>query len=563
MTSSGLTPPARPIRRPRRPAGALPSIATAFAALVLAASAAEPGPTVPPRNGPAPKSAPPSATKSRDQGRTYIFFPPQPPRLWAPLPGANILVHRVPAPPGAAEHVGDPFYAPLATRLRGESLTPALREKLENYRREADALRTEMRLVLNQTAEAEPHAREQALAALAAAQAPRLAALEATAESLREELIRGRDHWGALREWRLGSTRFSSAAQAMSAQYQVLRAAAYYQKGLSPAQRRLLREIALDMENLVDMPLMGNELAADANPLFAFSPETARLRLPSPLTPEVAELVSRYESLKAELKQELRDAIYEEDSTLLWFVRNARLEALARAQESRYAALEGLAERIRKALAAARYRPVPPAGPNLPPAIVGRIDDYLGSQRTLQDEVGAAVNAIQSIADLERVSIAPSANGRFEVRIALRPGPRHDEQLERVKERLNAFNKSHAERLAALDGELERIRQAVLWLEGEGGDADEAARREAARTVDAFFTALEQRERLQRYAEYEIAVLEPGLSPEQRRLLFSAALAHLDLPLPGGVPQPTEIGSSPRPAPAMPSTPSVPSYSRD
>jgi hypothetical protein len=534
------------------------------AALTVPVFSAEPGPNVPPRNGPAPKSAAPASAKSRQDERTYIFFPPQPPRLWAPLPGANILAHRIPAPAEVAEHVGDPFYAPLATRLRGESLTPALRAKLEAYRREADALRAELRQTLQSTADAEPPIREQALAALAAAQAPRLAALEATAESLRDELIRGRDHWGALREWRLGSTRFPTSAQAIAAQYQVLRAAAYYQKGLSPAQRRLLREIALDMENFVEMPLMGNELAADANPLFAFSPETARLRLPSPLTPEVAELVSKYESLKAELKQELRDAIYEEDRTLFWFVRNTRLEQLARAQETRYAALEILAERIRKALAAARYRPIPPTSPSLPPAIVARIDAYIESQKSLQDEVGAAVNAIQGIADLERVSIAPSANGRFEVRIALRPGPRHEEQLERVKERLNAFNKAHAERLSALDGELLEIRQAVLWLEGEGGEADEEARREAARIVEAYFAALEQRERLQKYEEYEIAVLEPGLSPEQRRLLFSSALARLELPLPGGVPQPRQIGGMPRPRPRpAPAMPSMPSFSRD
>jgi hypothetical protein len=45
---------------------------------------------------------------------------------------------------------------------------------------------------------------------------------------------------------------------------------------------------------------------------------------------------------------------------------------------------------------------------------------------------------------------------------------------------------------------------------------------------------LSRLELFQRYRDYETAVLEPGLSPEQRRLLFSAALVQLDLPLPPG-----------------------------
>jgi hypothetical protein len=34
------------------------------------------------------------------------------------------------------------------------------------------------------------------------------------------------------------------------------------------------------------------------------------------------------------------------------------------------------------------------------------------------------------------------------------------------------------------------------------------------------------------YHDYDIAVLQPGLSPEQRRLLFDAALVKLDQQLP-------------------------------
>ena len=43
-----------------------------------------------------------------------------------------------------------------------------------------------------------------------------------------------------------------------------------------------------------------------------------------------------------------------------------------------------------------------------------------------------------------------------------------------------------------------------------------------------------KQETWQNYGEYQTAVFQPGLSPEQRRLLFDAAIEKLSLPLPGG-----------------------------
>lgn len=44
----------------------------------------------------------------------------------------------------------------------------------------------------------------------------------------------------------------------------------------------------------------------------------------------------------------------------------------------------------------------------------------------------------------------------------------------------------------------------------------------------------------QAYDEYRMAVFEPGLSPEQRRLLFNAGVEQLSPPLPVGELQPTK-----------------------
>jgi hypothetical protein len=40
------------------------------------------------------------------------------------------------------------------------------------------------------------------------------------------------------------------------------------------------------------------------------------------------------------------------------------------------------------------------------------------------------------------------------------------------------------------------------------------------------------------YRDYRVALFQPGLSPEQRRLLFDGVMEQLELPLPRGELQP-------------------------
>jgi len=49
-----------------------------------------------------------------------------------------------------------------------------------------------------------------------------------------------------------------------------------------------------------------------------------------------------------------------------------------------------------------------------------------------------------------------------------------------------------------------------------------------------FADATQKQEAWQQYGEYQVAVFQSGLSPEQRRLLFDVAIEKLALPLPGG-----------------------------
>jgi hypothetical protein len=52
--------------------------------------------------------------------------------------------------------------------------------------------------------------------------------------------------------------------------------------------------------------------------------------------------------------------------------------------------------------------------------------------------------------------------------------------------------------------------------------------------LEEFENSRQEQEVWERYRDYQTAVLLPGLSPEQRRLLFAAAVEKLALPLPAG-----------------------------
>lgn len=470
-----------------------------------------------------------------NRSRSVVYFPPVPPRLRAPLSPLGPLTVRRPAPAELAEFVNEPFYAPLSTQLANSSLTEELRQRLLDYHVRKTTLQHELIAKYDSVEALDSGARERELIAFSSQQSAAIAELEVMAESLREDLIRGRDDWNARRQWRLGMTRFRSSADAMMAQFMVIRAAAYYQKALSPAQRRLVRELAMDLMSLGDANVIANYYSQDSNPLLAFSPATARIRLPSSLPPELAGRIAEFEQRKAQLKQELRDLIYEQDDTLLPILRNVRFESLARDQAPRIAALEGLAEEIRRELAPLMLTD-PPQLPAIPAGYAERLSNYFHARDELQASIADMVREIQQVSSLERVALVRKDDGRFEMRVVLEQGPLYQEAAELVRMRLNAFNQAHAARVDHLASEIGEIRQNLIWLTDP--DASEDTVRTIDRLLEEFGSIHEVRLRWQRYREYQIATLEPGLSPEQRRLLYDGALVRLRLPLPEGDLQP-------------------------
>lgn len=459
-----------------------------------------------------------------------IFYPPVPPVLGSPIPQVDLeSAWRKRTPPSLEEYVNELFYAPLSTRLSESRLTNRQREKVKAYRLEKVALQNELRTRLAALQNADPETRQRELAELARVQAPRLAALEKAAEVLRQELIRGEllqenVDWNAIRDWRLGKARFSSATAAMTAQYQVMLAAAFYQAGLSIEQRGLLREIANELRTA--KPNLSEENLLRSNPPLFFSPATARLRLPPGLPAELREKIANYEREKSAIKQELREVVYAQDKAFFSSTRKTALEALAARQWPRLAALEELAEDIRREIARLPEKIGPPPLPPLPAAFAARIVAFLDEKGAIKTDVIDKIERIKTDFDIQRVYSVRNPGGGSDVRMVVRANAQSDEKMKALRATLQSFNHEIALRQSELRKKEDAIRREFATI------APPAEGRPLEDLLDDYADILQQREDWGLYTDYQNAMLLPGLSPEQRRLLFDAGIEKLGLPLP-------------------------------
>lgn len=446
--------------------------------------------------------------------RELFFFPPDPPplgtelRLFRPLPAG------APAPTEMAAFVNEPFYPVLSIRLAAEDLPRRLQLGLDAYRAAKIELQNELRSRIARLKGAESGARQQELRELARAQTPRIAALEATAGQLRSDLQRGglyglfagRGDWNEYRKWRLGSSSGEKPRpDSLRMEYEVLRAAVCYQEGLAPAQRRLVRELAMEVQ--AELRQIEASPAAPADPsLIFFLPETSRVRLPADLPGVLAKKIASFLAAKTELKAELRATLFQWDSKS-GDERTQALAQLAAKQAPRIAALEESAEEIRCDLANVADMPGAPAPPALPPELEARISTYREHKLELLKVLQAMLAAPDSPA---RSSGKPS----------------------RVQEQVETFNRENAARFAALKTERNGIRETLAESMRALGTARD--QKSINDLLEEFENSRQQQEVWDRYRDYQAAVLMPGLSPEQRRLLFDAAVEELALPLPGG-----------------------------
>jgi hypothetical protein len=485
-----------------------------------------------------------------------IFFPPTPPPLDYPIPAgppAEATANLIPALELSA-YVSEVFYPPLGARLARGTLTEKLRRDIDGYCADELALLRELRAELERLEPETAAVRLRALEALARQQAPRLAEREKRADQLRRNLIQLDHGWDDFRQWHLrGSEALSIPTASQKAARggsqasprtiqrgfspdeisQVMRAAAYYLPNLLPAQRRLLREIALELT------LAGEDSAvAAAQPHVFFSPELARVSMPDNLSPGAMEKLAAHQAQKAKLKKELYDAIYEQDRPGMNLFRGNRLKELAVQQAQDLAALEQLAENFRRDLPPLKPRASVPSV--LPAALYDRIAAVPRTLAALQQETVRKIQPILARAYAFKSTYSFDSSGlRFSIVFAPgKPGGRREphpqlrQRLEEITAEMAQVAAEYGRRYLELTNDQDTIRTEIARAIGD--------RRPAV--IEAAFSAalrLAAEEKVaQAYHEYRVAVFEPGLSLEQRRLLFDSAVEQLDLPLPLGDLQP-------------------------
>ena len=510
--------------------GALVGVAPLAAQRGLPGSAPFPGDT----GGPGPQFTPVRPV--------VICFPPTPPPLDRAISHLALpMPQRLTPPAELAAYLNEPFYAPLSTWLIEKTLPEKMRQRLEAFRAAKVVAVAELRAALDQTRDAELTTRRHTLETLARTQTPRLAALESDAEQIRAELAIGNFDWRALREWALGekSDRGDSPAEIAT----VMRAYAFYQTGLNAGQRRLLREISLEL-------VMAGEdatAAQAAQPFLFFSPEPARVMLGEEVPDSIAAAVADYQTKKSGLKKELFDAVYKEDSANFSFTRNGALKSLAGKQAPRLAELENLAEEIRRGLALAPAAAVPaPERSPLPPLLTARVAEVLQARTALQKDTIARVEAIRRHYAAEPAQISYSLENeilKFLVVPRRVPDNRSADELKEkiraIEAEMTAVAEDYGRRFAELINDTEAIRRDAAQVLGS-----KAKPRDVDNAIGSATRAAALRESEDAYRDYRLAVFEPGMSPEQRRLLFGAALEKLDLPLPRGELQPMRRAAS-------------------
>jgi hypothetical protein len=421
-----------------------------------------------------------------------LFLPPELPVLESPIPLRSPLDNGVPPPAELAAHVGDLFYPQLASQLAGDELSRRDRLKLEAYLKLKHSLLDELEAAIAGARELQGEAHRAALADCAARQAARLQELEAAAEQIRLELGPRPDGRTRPHEQPAGS------GPSAEPDPLYLRTAAFYADGLSLSQRRLL----LAMSAEIRIP----SAPASMGSVFYFSPEGAALRLPATLPLPLATEVAAY----AEARRALADGLLAEferpvDNPAQW-------QDLATRQAAAFAALEIQAEEIRVALHESGSFDGPPAVPALPAELTGRLAAYNSRRKTLLLEVSASLSSTVLAAS------TPVAGG--------------------IAVPVSDFTPAQQTALVALNRERDAIRAALIEYRRTSGSAQD--RKSIDNLLQDFERARQAQELREEYAEYRTAVLEPGLTPAQRRLLLDGAFQHLALPLPSGEPLPAQ-----------------------
>ncbi|MSU69998.1 MAG: hypothetical protein EXS39_04330 [Opitutaceae bacterium] len=165
----------------------------------------------------------------------------------------------------------------------------------------------------------------------------------------------------------------------------------------------------------------------------------------------------------------------------------------------------------------------------MPPALVARIATFRQNKMAMQKRLWHLLLEARNSIDIQRIAYSKTPEGKYSLMLGVSPSYRDEGKLKKIQENFTAFSRDSVTHSLAMNQELAAIRNEIAAFIGTGT----AEAKSVDRSLLDCLNAIEDGEDWQLYVDYRTAVLEPGLSPGQRRLLFDAALVDLELPLPG------------------------------
>jgi hypothetical protein len=431
-----------------------------------------------------------------------LYLPPRPPTIAGDMLGSWGTNGRS----GFAAKIDrEPFYAAYTYLASLNELTAKGDQRVDAYQKQRGPLLDEIRATFEKLEGASPTARAAGLSEVAARQAGRLQTLAAEAEAIRLELVGSRHNYYAASLVGRNLLYTGSTEPIV----EMLFASSFF-AGLTTEQRLLLPEIAHDQQ--ATPRKSGGEWTSGT--AFYFLPATARIRPPTGLPAALETKIRTFVHEKEDLKNELRAAVLRHN----YFFSSKRtrlLTALAEQQAPRLAALEVLAEEIRVGLAGMGF-PDQMADQSLPADLTQRVGDFYTRKVEVRRELANRMRELRLEFPGARFEIVQRGNGLAIISSAI---------ISEAEASLEAFNAQQGEKYTAFAKESEVIRQEIQKHLAKLSHG-------STRTVDQlaadFAKAYSARENQERSREYIRAVLEPGLSTLQRRLLFQEAVADVE-----------------------------------
>jgi hypothetical protein len=446
----------------------------------------------------------PWVEESRRRAQDAVFVPPPPP----PLDGLLAEPGEAACPASLIPLLGESFFMPAASAQMRGMLSERQVTRLVDYHRTREELLAALRAKLSDMSPLPPAARARLLGEFATAQAPALQKLESDAEFIRDETSNLDDGRALLARRDSAPTDAASGRQS----YYAALLAAQFQPGLSIEQRQLLLAVAYEAA-------APNQTGG--SPAAFFLPATSRVSWPRDPAPALAAALQAFSRERAALVNELIQSVTTVPAKTSRGELRKRYTALAALQAPRFASLHNLAEEIRT-LAAESFPADDAAEANLPPDLVLRVGPVLIRQLAFEAATKRRMEELSAEFAPVQFRLGRHAEGPV-----IEPAPGTEASapatalagaLQKANQWLAAGHRELAPPVLAAHAEIRHYRETLE--PAEAAPLDELT----ASIVRIFIAQHNHR----RFADYRAAVLMPGLSPAQRRLLFNAALRDLE-----------------------------------